>query len=216
MTIVERLLSKVKVNANGCFEWQMYRRPDGYGTIRIDTIAHRAHRLSYQTFRGPIPDGLFVCHRCDNPACINPAHLFLGTPKDNAQDAASKDRTMFGTDHTWSKLSDKTVRAIFEMYNTGRYTQGDIAKHFDICQQEVHWVLAGKIWQRADKPAVQKRTCRILRGKLLTQDDVRQIRRLLDDPKNKQADIGKMFNVSQGVVSSIKTRRAWRTLDAVA
>lgn len=91
MDMAERLLSRISVTANGCFEWQGTKSV-GYGRLRVGKNVIGAHRVSYETFRGPIPPGLFVCHRCDNPCCINPAHLFLGTAKDNAQDAVAKGR----------------------------------------------------------------------------------------------------------------------------
>ncbi|WP_317728942.1 HNH endonuclease signature motif containing protein [Achromobacter xylosoxidans] len=75
-----------------CWEWQRARLPKGYGAIRVDGAPMYAHRLSYLLGVGPIPDGLFVLHRCDNPPCINPQHLFVGTCRDNALDSIEKGR----------------------------------------------------------------------------------------------------------------------------
>ncbi len=76
----------------GCEEWQHARNSDGYGQIRIEGKSHGAHRVSYELQVGTIPIGLYVLHACDNPPCIRPEHLWLGTHQDNMRDAAQKGR----------------------------------------------------------------------------------------------------------------------------
>jgi hypothetical protein len=73
---------------SGCWLWASTYDSFGYGVLRNK----KAHRLSWQAYRGEIPDGMFVCHKCDVPECINPDHLFLGTPRENAQDMVRKGR----------------------------------------------------------------------------------------------------------------------------
>ena len=77
-----------------CWEWQGYRGADGYGRFRVATrgAPALAHRFAYETAFGPIPPGLLVCHRCDNPPCVRPSHLFLGTQQDNIRDCSAKGR----------------------------------------------------------------------------------------------------------------------------
>lgn len=76
-----------------CWLWTGNKLPHGYGLFGGKTSHRYAHRYSYAKFKGPIPDGMFVCHQCDEPSCVNPDHLFLGTQKTNMEDCSKKDRT---------------------------------------------------------------------------------------------------------------------------
>lgn len=77
---------------NACWEWQGTRNSGGYGTLSGNENGLLAHRVAYEILVGEIPKGMFVCHKCDNPPCCNPSHLFLGTPKDNIRDMIDKGR----------------------------------------------------------------------------------------------------------------------------
>ena len=97
MKSLEWIKERVKINEEtGCWEWQGHRDRDGYGLAHLGTNGEafkwRAHRLAWTTVNGDIPDGIFACHKCDNPQCCNPDHLFLGTAKDNHDDMVAKDR----------------------------------------------------------------------------------------------------------------------------
>lgn len=85
-----------------CIEWPHARFSQGYGAVYRDGKTKKAHRIAWEDAYGPIPEGMFVCHRCDNPPCVNIEHLFLGTPRDNVLDMVNKGRA-------WSPPKAKSV-----------------------------------------------------------------------------------------------------------
>jgi len=128
----------------GCWTWMAFRRK-GYGRFRLGTGCENANRVSYALYVGQIPDGMLVCHRCDNPSCVNPDHLFLGTNQDNISDMDSKGRRHVsrGTKHGMAKLSDAEVLEIKKAPGKQR----DIAKKFGISQAMVNNIKLNKNWK---------------------------------------------------------------------
>ena len=86
----DRFKTKYKIVESGCWEWQAGRVQAGYGVFYFHGKSKYAHRMSYEFFIGEIPDELLVCHTCDNPSCVNPFHIFLGTDKTNVADSMNK------------------------------------------------------------------------------------------------------------------------------
>ncbi len=136
-----RFWAKVAVGAaEDCWPWQAKRNRDGYGQFGVPRPGHRhmrsvlAHRQAWELAHGPIPEGLCVLHRCDNPACVNPAHLFLGTQRDNVADCAAKGRRAI---NRTGKLTDCQRAAIVRIYRAGMATQGQLGRLYGVSQPAV-------------------------------------------------------------------------------
>lgn len=143
MNLLLSLLKRIKVNKeNDCWEAQGYLDKDGYASITHK--ARRIHRVSYELFIGPIPRSLSVLHKCDNPRCCNPDHLFLGTQKDNVADMIKKGRkdSRFGVRNTQNKLTEQQV---FEIYHSAD-AQRIVAEKYGIDQSTVSYIKTGKLW----------------------------------------------------------------------
>ena len=131
---------------NGCIPWigATYRR--GYGKIGRNGHSVCAHRLAWELAHGPIPDGLDVLHECDNPPCVNPEHLFLGTKADNVADMIAKGRQACGEVVATSKLTTRDVLGIRAQYAAG-VSQSQIARTHDIGQAHISRIVNRKCWK---------------------------------------------------------------------
>lgn len=153
LSIKERLdFYSIPEPNSGCLLWTgaAFEKRMGYGALNIlgrGVVA--AHRLAYELHYGPIPKGMFVCHKCDVPACINPDHLFLGTQADNVRDMHSKGRQakgnkgVFGKNHGMSRLNDDLVRRI----RADKRTCREIAKEIGVSKGTVIFVKSGATWK---------------------------------------------------------------------
>lgn len=138
-----RFESKFSVTP-GCWIWNAGLTEDGYGVFVAKRKNWMAHRFSYEFYVEPIPKGLFVCHRCDNPLCVNPDHLFLGTPLDNMLDKTAKGRNLSpkGVRHGSNKLSEDQVRAIRQ---DGRFLK-DISRDYGVSIANISSIKKRTIW----------------------------------------------------------------------
>ena len=127
---------------NGCWMWQgpVAR---GYGRVSIVGSAWLTHRLSWEVHHGPIPPGMLVCHHCDNRACWNPEHLFIGTNADNNRDGRSKGR---GGGNSTTVMNMQKAETIRRMWSTGM-TRSEIAAQMNLSSGQVWGVTSGKYWK---------------------------------------------------------------------
>jgi hypothetical protein len=146
MTPTERFWRYV-VKTDGCWRWTSYTDPNGYGRLNVNGKPILASRMSYLVHFGSIPDGMYVCHKCDNPVCSNPDHLFLGSQADNVRDMHSKGRAhkrgLPGEAHHSSKLTNELVMEI------RRTTDSDatLSKRLKISRATIHSARHGKTWR---------------------------------------------------------------------
>lgn len=145
----ERLESKtVMIPFCTCHIFTGFRLKKGYGHIRYNGSLVVAHRMSYELNVGKIPDGMIVCHSCDEPSCVNPDHLFIGTHKDNSDDKIRKGRAVHpsGKDSATSKLSETQVNEIRRIRLSGS-TFKDISDLFGVHLSTIHRAATYKTWK---------------------------------------------------------------------
>ena len=130
--------------ATGCLCWKRHINQGGYGTLKHKGKQRMAHRAMWEHKNGPIPDGMVVCHSCDNRRCINPEHLFLGTTQDNVDDKMAKGRFIsnLGERSGTSKLTEEQIAAI----RIDTRPQRVIARDFGVSQSNVSLIKAGSTW----------------------------------------------------------------------
>ena len=152
--IEERFFDKViKKDENSCWNWigaKTGGRPSnpGYGTISLNCKDISVHRFSYEFHNGEkIPEGTCVCHKCDNPLCVNPKHLFLGSYYVNTHDAVCKNRMAFGTKHGRAKLTENQVRLIRKLRKRG-FSGLHLEKMFGVNHVTIYRLCKGVIWRR--------------------------------------------------------------------
>ncbi len=134
---------------DACWPWLGRPNTEGYGRMMVNGERQLAHRIAYQLANGPIPDGLLVCHSCDNPPCCNPAHLWVGTDGDNSEDKAAKGRAqrLHGTLTGTAKLTDEHVLAIRERRQREGTAYRTLAADFGVSACCVRHIVLRKTWR---------------------------------------------------------------------
>ena len=144
---LERFWSKVsKGGPDECWNWLAWCDSGGYGSISTTNGYTSAHRVSWELHKGPIPKGMHVLHSCDNPPCINPLHLFLGTQMDNMKDCIAKGRMPRGEDKVNAKLTEQNVLEI----RVSNETQAVLAKRYGVSCCVVSMTKRHLIWRHVE------------------------------------------------------------------
>jgi hypothetical protein len=172
----KRFWGKVtKAGEDECWEWTGHKSAGGYGRFYLGgkkpkpkTVA--AHRFAYAVIFGPIPDGLIACHRCDNPSCVNPSHLFIGTHQDNSDDKLQKKRHPHGSSHPRAILSEQDVASIRRRRKGGESYES-ISSDYPAVKLVIRSAAVGNTWRHVEETPV------LVGSPQLSDDDVVEIRR---------------------------------------
>lgn len=140
------LFNRCRLSDTGCWEWTSHKR-NGYGLFYVESKSKSAHRVSYELFKGQIPKGFVVRHKCDNPGCVNPAHLLVGTMKDNAMDRESRGRRdVKGEQIGTSKLTAGDVLEIRASSEDHKV----LAERYGVSHHHIWNVRSGKSWKHLE------------------------------------------------------------------
>jgi hypothetical protein len=210
-----KLLAHSAQSPTGCLEWTGPTIGWGYGSLKLRGKNYTTHRAAWLAYRGPIPAGAWVLHRCDNPPCINPEHLFLGDAKANTADMHAKGRygrpRTVGEDQWNHKLTWAQVREIRQRYADGE-RQTDLAEAYGVNQGGISSVVLYKTWNDADVDSKA-----IPRHYPIGQDhhnakltmDIARLIRAACAAGDRQEAVSLRFGVSQSLVSLIWLNKRW-------
>lgn len=193
---------QVRVTESGCWEWPTGSEKD-YPEVCVKGERIRLHRLSYELFKGEIPEGCHVCHHCDNTRCVNPEHLFAGRQQSNMRDMMRKGRAVR------SKLTREDVVKIKNLYRTGKHSLSSLAREFSVTKGTIRNLIQGKTWL-----GVGANLCAMVKKKReagpakLTMEQVVEIRGLLEAGVS-QDEIAGRYGVSRRSVYAIREGETW-------
>lgn len=200
-----------KKSDDECWKWIGTVNPDGYGNPKIRLLSGRfrsvsAHRLSYALFRGKISKRMCVCHTCDNPSCVNPAHLWLGTHQENIADRDRKGRHVPspGSKHGNSKLTEDQVLEIRRLYSTGDWTQRKLAECFLVSREAIAPIVQGTRWKHVSGEIGFTRDAK------LTDAQVLEIRKLYAGGGWTHSALAANFEVSEGCIFSVVRGKTYK------
>ena len=150
-----RFLAKVIKRDDGCWEWTAGRHPAGYGKFTAEKTSVTAHRFSFAMHHGKEPGSLNVCHACDNPWCVNPAHLFLGTQQENIADKYKKgrERHLYGDDNPHSRLTTEQVQQIRICLAAGMQGR-ELCRLFGVRPMAISNIKNGRLWKHLPPPHI--------------------------------------------------------------
>ena len=212
---IDRFWAKVR-KSRSCWLWTASKLRGGYGSFWSpdDQSMLYAHRVSWALSRGPIPLGLFVLNRCDNPPCVNPDHLFLGTLKDNSQDCIAKRRNVINLPPTRrgesASASKLTEAQVIEIRQSDEPIV-DIARRLGMSVHAIWSIKHGKTWSHLPGRIEKSRRAESPRGedasssKLKTSDVIEIL-----NSKEKTKFLAKKYGVSYAAIYAIRKGRSWR------
>lgn len=213
--VIARFWSKArKGEADGCWPWTSNLFTGGYGAFAPgDGSRGYAHRFAYEISIGEIPAKTCVCHRCDNPGCVNPAHLFLGSHAENMADKARKGRAPRGTQHWSAVLDDQKVLDIRQKYSTGQFSQEGLGALFGVSKTTINKVVNALNWTHLQGCTVRipGRPTEGVRhfNAVLEESQVIEIRNKYATGDFTHAELGRLFGVGRNAIQGIVNRKTW-------
>jgi len=134
-------------NEDDCWNWMRCKDKKGYGIIGLNNKSCRVNRFIYKEIYGSIPEGLLVCHKCNNPSCCNPNHLYVGTHADNMKQMVDDGRSGKGENNGYVKLTGRDILKIRYLFSTGEYSQRELGEMFGVVQVNISRIVNNKIWK---------------------------------------------------------------------
>lgn len=208
-----RFWMKVKSSKDGCWEWIGGCFTRGYGCFSSGRRTRQSHRVSWMIHNGAIPDGMFVCHSCDNPKCVRPSHLFLGTAMDNKRDSINKGRHAIGSAVTIAKLSEDDVHHICRMLMDETVRYNTVAIKYGVTSRTIILIATGKTWCSITKDyEIPLRRPYVGSANMLaklTEDKVREIRKEYALGGVSHGQLAKKYGVSRPGITRVLQGKIW-------
>ncbi len=210
---IERFWSKVNIKGeDDCWEWLGNHDLEGYGKLSAFHTSFMAHRIMYFLKKEKFSEDLKILHTCDNPSCCNPNHLKLGTQKDNVQDCINKNRRspQNGENNHRSILTEKDVKEIKRLYETGQYSYRKLGDIFGVKESTISYAIKGISWSGVGGDVIIPENK--IHHKKLTSDDVIKIKEMLQEGKYRLKDIADMFETTSSNILCIKKGISWKNV----
>lgn len=214
---IDKFWNKVDIKGEDeCWEWLGNLDMGGYGKFYIigpNNTALMAHRVSYFLNFGEIPDGMIIMHFiCDNPKCVNPKHLKLGTQRENVEDCVNKGRRspQDKDNNNRAILSEKKVIEIKRLFETGQYSLSQLSKIFGVAHTTISYLLKGKSWKGVGGEV--SIPINRLPNHTLIEEEVVEIKKLLQEGILSGKEISELFNTTETNISCIKRGVSWKNI----
>jgi len=197
-------------DANECWIWCSTKDRNGYGIFSFGGEVYRAHRIAYELSNGAFPARMLVCHYCDNPACVNPNHLFIGTQKENMSDCASKGRkpSFCGEKNSRHKVTALQVEQIRREYSRGGVTQKELGCKYGISRGGLARIIRGATW-RIESFDIGVGKISYYGKRKLSKIQADEIRRKYSTQNTTLKTLAKEYNVCAGTVRNILKGKSW-------
>jgi hypothetical protein len=216
LKILQRFWSKVDIPKdyeNECWIWTASTNKDGYGQFSINGKQIRSHRFSYECYNGPIPNGfrLLIRHSCDNPACVSPYHLKIGSYQDNSDDAVDRNRICCGENSPLSKLTEENVKDILNSLYENNINYKELSKIYNVHPDTIKSISLGNSWKHIYDQLTREQRIKIRTSTTkLTEEDVKYIFNSFLTNDTTCIELSVMYTVHPSTIRLIALGKSWR------